>query len=332
MKNISRLLPIIFLVCVFAFILIVNATKPRLLVLHSNDKEDEAVLEINKGLKNIFGDQKYLNVEWSYIPQEKNPAKMQRIEKTTESFIESLRPSVLLLIGDEAQKMGRKYLNNSNMRLIFSGTLEQYQKYGYQNATNVVASIESEPFLFFHKVLLDLFPSYNRLVFLSDNSLTSKNRSQEFIKTNWTPFRVLKVINTNNFQTWMQTVALANKTSDLLLVDDYRTLFDENKKAIEPKNVLQWTLDHSTIPVMSFHGDFVHDGGSFAIEIDEEEQGKLLAELALSSISKDTNKKLVINDIFVPYIRESAFKKEFPKTTLPPIYLSFSKSADAYYP
>jgi ABC-type uncharacterized transport system substrate-binding protein len=107
------------------------------------------------------------------------------------------------------------------------------------------------------------------MVLLADGSASSKAVIDDFNATYpsglHAPLDVTSFTQVKTFAEWQQRIAQANVSADVIGLLNYHGLTDEAGKVVVSSEVLRWTLEHSTKPVIGLVTDWARDGLPMAV-------------------------------------------------------------------
>lgn len=339
-KNIYlRIIIIFYLILLMAFSIYINMKRPRIFILHSYSSDFSWDSDINVGIERIFKGKPY-KIRKFYMDTKKHPDKdyMKRIGATARKAIDSWNPNLIIAIDDNAQQYVAKYYNNHpNIKIVFAGVNNTIQDYGYQNAENVTGILERLNYNAVKDILLQIMPRDKRkIIHISDSSSTSEGIHKEIASFNWEPLKFVGSFQCETFDQWKEAIKKAeNGNADFILYTHYHTILEKaNGKVISPKQVMDWTIENTKLPGVSFWGFYVEDGGMMAVALSPYEQGEVAAKMAEAIIEHRKQTKdipIYTSYLFVIYMRESEIKKRAANLKLPIIYEAFARATNNYY-
>ena len=103
-------------------------------------------------------------------------------------------------------------------------------------------------------------------------------------------------------------------------------------RLVSPVEVVAWTEQHATIPIIGTNGFYVEDGGMFALATSPLEQGETVAAMAVRVLDKGMEPsriKELHSREFITYMRRAAMvAKGFE---VPRVYESFARATNNYF-
>lgn len=339
----ERVMATVFMLITLALFGWYNMSKPRILVLHSYDKDYAWTRDVNVGLMRGFKTKFLYQVNWYYMDTKRHPS--PEFKKSAgiaaRNVIKSTQPDVVIAIDDDAQEYAAKYfINDPHIKIVYAGINNQAEDYGYDKANNVTGILERLPLAAMRETFssVENYKSFNhpiRIAYLGDKSATVAGDAEQIQQFNWAPHQLVSVALVKSFPEWQQQVQALEKSADIILVTGYRGLTDAStsKKLVPFKEVVEWTEKNSAIPVISGNGFFTEDGGMLAIGTSPYEQGEVAAQKSLAIIlEKKKPVELTPESSQHFIVTMSGSKMEAHHFTLPRVYEAAARIGDKYYP
>lgn len=331
-------LPIIlFLVCALIFFTYGNLKKPRVLILHSYSTNFTWVQGINEGLQRVLTKKPY-KIQYHYMDTKRHPNREFK-EKAANIAIQKITdwdPNIIITIDDNAQSLvAQKYINNPKIKIVFTGVNAEPEAYGFDQANNASGLLERIPFESIKEAFVQILPKdHRRILHYSDSSPTSQAVHREIDKFNWKPIKLVEHTQLDTFEQWKKAITTANEKGDFLFITHYHTLKRslEDLTIVPPKEVMEWTMEHSPLPDIGCWGFYVDDGGMLALGVSPYEQGEVAAQMTVDILDhqkQSTELGIKTSYLYVTYLRESRLKKY--KVKLPKVYESFARATNNYY-
>jgi hypothetical protein len=173
-----------------------------------------------------------------------------------------------------------------------------------------------------------------RLLHLGDHSASVRNNELFLRAFDWYPLRLAASRLVETFPEWQEVVEGATDWTDFILITDYHELVRSatDPTLMPPREVVQWTLAHSPVPVIGTNGFFVEDGGYFAIAASPFEQGQVAARMVLDIIEQGLVPKDIpeaLTNQFVVFMRGKWLREV--GLHLPRLYESFARATNNYF-
>jgi len=328
----------LFIFFLLVFVILVKATKPRILILHSYAADFSWVEEINTGLQRIFKGKPY-SIRYHYMDTKRHPEEGFKVKAgiAARKTIDQWKPHVVIAVDDNAQEYAaRHYCNRLGISIVFSGVNADHADYGYDTASNATGILERIPIESVREGLQwALYPRCRRIVHLADASETSQHISRELSRYHWEPFLFGKSVLCATFDQWKEAVREATAAADILLITHYHTIerSPRDPSIVPPREIIKWTSENSTLPIVGCWAFFVEDGGVLAFALSSYEQGEEAARMAVSIVENrmkpreipvKTSRQLLV------CARESGLIRH--RIKLPAVYEAFARATENYFP
>lgn len=317
----------------------VNATRPRLLILHSYDSDYPWTRDVDKGIERVLSHELFIHVRRFYMKTKKfsDKASLRRVGIISRQVIEQTHPEVILAVDDYAQKLAAKYyVNDPHVQIVFAGVNGSIKQYGYKSAKNVTGILERKPVRAIVEAItsIDKTDAEPKATFLGDGSYTVKQDGGYIRSQDWHPVKYLGLKQVRTFPEWKRQVLSIGKTSNVLLVGGYRKLARsaQDPKFVPPTEVMEWTERNSPIPVVGMNVFNSKDGIMLSIGVSPYEQGEVSATMALELLQHEKNIsdiKIETSKQFVVAMRGGDLKKR--GISLPNIYEAFARATQHFY-
>ncbi len=263
-----------------------NAVK--ILIIESYHAQYQWDIEYKRGIEdNVLGEHEfsYFQMDTKRLPQ-KEHANMA--ELAWQKYL-AVKPDFVVLGDDNALKyLGQRFKNVTTpvVYLGINNNPRNYQLYIEKNITGVL----ERPLLKRSIVYLnELFQEVNKILVLFDSSPTASSAvNMEFKSTNVLKLEkvTVEIDQISTFSLWQQKVLTAKRNEiDYIIVGLYQTLVDEHGRHVSANKVIQWTSEHSEIPIFGFW--------DFAIG-----EGKAVGGLVLEGYEQGFCAAKIINRIF----------------------------------
>ena len=313
---------------------------PRILIVHSYNSDYGWVQRFNEGLNRVLKDKSNFTIHWQYMNTREHPtySYKQKAGIIIRQLIGRLQPSILVAVDADAQDFVAKfYVDDPQLSIIFCGINGDPKNYAYDGATNVTGIRERLPLGAVKNALPyiappTLNPSALNIIALGDMSRATKTDERFILDYEWTPYNLIDVMNVGNFDDWKKAVLDSNTRAHCLYVLNYAQVEDKPGSGhfVKAADIIQWTEQHATIPVVGSKGFVVEDGGSFAIAPSSYEQGEVAAQSVLRLLAGESPSAIPINftQQFLVFMRE---RQDHRFERLPSIYPAFARSIGKYF-
>ena len=344
MRNIRLAAIFIFLAALAGTVVVFNANKPRLLILQSYDKEYSWTRDVDVGIhRGLSGNREY-SVRWFYMDTKRHPWKEYKVNagRAAQKLIRTWQPTVVIAVDDDAQQYAmRNFVNQPQIKIVYSGVNGEPQDFGYDKANNVTGILERKPFAALRETLLQIASDQHRarplrILFLGDASESVRQDGAAFAKFDWGPIAIAGQQFAATFDDWKAAVEYAAKHQvDFIITANYRKIArKKGEKALVPyREVIQWTEAYSRVPLIGTNAFYVEDGGMLAIATSPYEQGEVATGMALQLLRNGKSVQdlpVQATQQFVIAMRASSMKKW--GIQLPAVYEAAARASANYYP
>ena len=339
----EQLMATLFMLIVLVLFGWYNMSKPRILILHSYDKDYAWVRDVNIGLARGLKNKYRYQLNWYYMDTKRypDPDFKKSAGIAARNVILQTQPDVIIAIDDDAQKYAASYfINDPHIKIVFAGINNNAEDYGYEKANNVTGILERLPLAAMRETLSSVgnfknLPHPVRIAFLGDKSATVTGDARQVENFDWSPHRFLGITQIKTFPEWKNEIKRLGEVADIILVTGYRGLIRSNEqpKLVPPTEVVNWTEENSTVPVFSGNGFYTEDGGMLSIGTSPYEQGEVAAERALDIALNGKNPAdmpITTSNQFI--VTMSGSKIKHRQFDLPRVYEAAARTGDKYFP
>jgi len=256
----------------------------RVLVVHSYHPEYEWVSTISRGIKRVFEKEANVQVETYYMDTKRKTSQEWKEEsgQKARDIISEWDPDVVITADDNAQEfVGKFYVGKERPQIVFTGVNAKAEKYGYP-ATNVTGILERPHFKDTVELLKQVVPNVKKVAFISDNSETSQGAIDYLQEqAQGLGVEIVTIDRPDTFDQWKAHVAACQGQADAIFIYMYHTLKQEGQEeSIVPKEIMEWTVEHSAIPIVGFFNFAIDDGALLGIVESGLEHGREAALIA----------------------------------------------------
>ncbi|NES80887.1 MAG: hypothetical protein F6K10_05490 [Moorea sp. SIO2B7] len=341
--NHERTLAMIFLIVLCSFLILHNAQKPRLLILHSYATDYSWVTAQNEGMQRILKDKTSYIVKERYLDTKRKPYPeyMKRAGQNVKKLIKRWKPNLIIACDDNAQILvGKYFVNDPNIKIVFTGVQGDLKKYGYDTANNVTGIREKLPAKAIKETLNDINKSleknYKRIFFITHSTTHSQFVVDYVNKFEWEPFELVSAAEYKTFEDWKKAVQEAEDKADVLLIGGYKSIrhSEQGKSVVCYRDILEWTEANSRLLKIGTRWFYVEDGGMISVGISPYEQGEEAAKMAVKILDEKTKiEEISIKNPqqYLVSMREKKMKEYDPNLKLPSIYEAFARATNKYF-
>lgn len=320
-----------------------SISKPTILVLHSYDPDYPWVRDINVGLNRVLNKKYLYRVRWYYMDTKRHPSAEFKTSAgiAARNVIASTRPDVVIAIDDDAQEYAaRHFVNDPHIKIVFAGVNREAADYGYVQAANVTGILERIPLDAMREALsgsvnFKTLSGPIRVAYIGDQSESVDGDASQVRRFGWGPLQLGAVLQVDNWPAWQAGVLTLGASHDVLLVSGYRRLRRSatDSSLVPAHEVVAWTEAHSKLPVISFNGFYIEDGGMLAIGTSPYEQGEVAGAIALQVALEHraaTTLPVVTSSQFI--VSMSGTKMRARHFVLPRVYEAAARTGNLYLP
>jgi hypothetical protein len=313
-----------------------NATKPRILILHSTTSDSPWVAGVDRGMREqLDANRRPVSMEWMYMNATAPTARV-RIEEekaAARRAIDRVDPDVLIAVDDEANLLvARDYVGRTTPRILYVSLNRPPAELGYVGAANVSGVTEQLPFIAIRDALRTLFPDRAPTVsVIGIDGPTGQAEMGQVRGFDWGTIRLTGTALVSTAGEWRDFVTPAR--SDVLVVLSCHDLPEADGTVFTASDVIRWTQQNSTALPIGTQIDFVPAGGGLSFSPPAEDYGRRAIALALDWLDdRDTPgpPPPVESPHFEVGVRPNALAAH--GITLPAIYIEAAREADSLFP
>jgi len=318
-----------FLIAFIVLLGFFNATKPRILVLHSAAADSTWAREMDRGMRQALDrNRRPLAVEWNYLGIDSPAARNRTGEAVAQAqrAMARFNPDVLIAVDDEANSLlARDYVGRARPRILYVSLSRPPADFGYAGATNVSGISEQMPLAAIRDAVVAMFPGRNpRVDVLGVDGETGRAEMDEAKAFDWAPLQLGETALVPQAAGWYDFVKRTD-AEDILLLLGTKDLPDENG-VMTAAEINRWTEENSPALPIGTEVDFVADGGGLSFSPPPDNYGEKAIELALDWLDdRDTPGAPlpVVSDHFEVAVRRSRMTER--GIALPPIYIEAAR-------
>jgi ABC-type uncharacterized transport system substrate-binding protein len=209
-------------------------------------------------------------------------------------LIDTWKPDVVIAADDNAQQyVGTELRGRNDVQLVFCGVNAEPDVYGYP-AANVTGVLERPHFAESLAMLQAILPDARRVAVLSDASPTT-TQTYRYLKRQAVPLEVTGWHEASTFSEWKQVVQESAANADAIAVYTYHAVApDEGGESLPPEEVMAWTTENASVPILGFLVFAVDDGAMCGQAESGTEHGLLAADLVAKILEGKTAAELPI--------------------------------------
>ncbi|MGI9123292.1 MAG: hypothetical protein ACR2JM_00865 [Mycobacterium sp.] len=312
-----------------------NATKPRIMVLHSGSRDSPWVQQVDGGMRLALDENRRpVSVEWTYmgIASPASPRNADEAAAEAHRAVDRFKPDVLIAVDDEANELvAQDYVGRKSPRILYVSIDRPPAAYGYPLAPNVSGIAERMPWTAVRDALLLIFPGHAPTVsVLGVDSLTEQAELAQIKAADWGPVRIGEASLVTTGGAWRDAVIRAN--GDALIELGTHDLPD-GEGVFSAAEASRWTQENSRPLPIGTQVDFVPDGGALSLSPPPDDVGEKAIRLALDWLDARATPgppPAVDSSHFEVAVREGALVRR--GITLPQIYLESARENGTLLP
>jgi len=318
-----------FLVAFVVLLGFFNATKPRILVLHSASPDSTWARQFDRGMREALDtNRRPLSVERHYLGID-SPAAARRVEEAragARRAIARFNPDVLIAVDDEANWLvAREYIGRERPRILYVSLNRPPEDLGYAGAANVSGIAEQLPLAAVRDAVADLFPGRTpTLAVIGVDNETGWAEMAQVREFDWSPLVAGDTALTATAEDWRSFVQ--RSAADVLLVLGTHDLPGEGGAMVSAVEINRWTQENAQPLPIGTQVNFVEDGGGLSFSPPPDDYGAKAIQLALDWLDeRDTPgaPAPVVSDHFEVAVRPEVLAAR--GLVLPPIYLEAAR-------
>lgn len=273
--------------CLVSFVLLsgfFNATKPRILVLHSAAQDSRWAVAVDRGMHQALQDNRRpVDVEWMYMDVVSPVATRRPGEAEAEArrAIGRMNPDVLIAVDDEANSLvARDYIGRESPRILYVSIDRPPADFGYADARNVSGISEQLPFGAVRDAVIALFPGHRaRLAVIGVDNTTGQAELAQAQAFKWGPIQLDEQALVSTAPQWRETVERV-ADADALLVLSTQDLPDDGA-VVTAAELSNWTQQHARPLPIGTEVSFVENDGGLSFSPPPDYYGEQAIRLAL---------------------------------------------------
>jgi len=313
-----------------------NATKPRILVLHSGAQGSPWVDEVDRGMRTALGgNRRPVSVEWDYLGVAAPAAARDAGTAVAEArrAVARFKPDVLIAVDDEANALvARDYAGRDRPRILYVSIDRSPDFYGYPGAPNVSGIAERLPWDAIRDSLVPLFAGRPVTVAaLGVDGVTDQAALDQMAAFDWGAVRIGPTALVSTAEGWREHVQ-RSADAEVLVVLSVQELPDLDGKITTAAELIAWTEANARPLPIGTQAGFVTEGGALSFAPPPDDQGQQAIRLALDWLDERTTPgppAPVESSHFEVAVRRDALDRRGLK--LPAIYLEAARENGTLY-
>lgn len=306
-----------------------NATKPRILVLHSSSAGSSWARQVDRGIREVLRDNRRpLSVEWHYLGVD-SPASKRNIETARADALRAMsrfRPDVLVAVDDQANSLvAREYAGCKSPRVLYVSLNRPPSDYGYAGAANVTGIAERLPLAAVRDAMRDLFPERRpALAVIGVDDESGRAEMAQVDAFDWGFVQMGEKALVATADEWRDFVKRC--PGDVLLVLGTHDLPGANGAVATAADINRWTHENARGLPIGMQVNFVEDGGALSFSPPPDDSGSKAMCLALDWLDDRETPGApapVVSEHFEVALRPALLRQRGIK--LPPVYIEAAR-------
>ena len=338
-QGIGAILVGVFLVVALLLLSGFNRAKPRILVMHSSDRNSSTVQRLDEGI-HIALDRNRLPVfvRWHYLGIDHFPVEdlRQDAAKIGARTIEQFDPDLVIAVDDEAQHyLMTRYGGHARPKVVFTAIDQEPAAYGYVGAGNVAGIVETLPLTAIRDTLLQARQGKPlRLAVIGSPGPTGQGQSRQVQAYDWAPHQVVSVDSPADFATWQTTIQAMDGKVDALLVLSCEglTVSPLDARPVPPAGIVHWIEANAKPLPLGVSLSYVEMGGALSVAPSARVMGEEATNLALAWVKAGTAAPPVFGQSNHYSVGIRATPLQARQVVLPSIYIEAARLNRLYFP
>lgn len=316
-----------------------NASKPRIMVVHSLNSASSWTSGVDRGIDQVLARNRLpVLVQRDYLNLDilSEGISLQTVTAGVRQRIDRFDPDILIAVDDESSDLiARRYVNRNRPKIIYTSLMHPPERYGYTPESGVSGIQEELPLNGIGALLDQLFPADAlNITVLGVSDLTGTAEMAQILRHDWGRHRIVSHALVRDFESWKSFVHESAKGSNLLLVlsaDKVPVRANGHDMASETE-VIGWTERNAHAWPVGVRASYVSHGGGIAISASPNQLGAMAIEFALEQTTKTAQAstfKRMHSSSYDVSVRPSALSRR--GITLPTIYTEAARGAGRLY-
>lgn len=316
-----------------------NLAKPRILVLHSADRNSPSALRINEGIRRVLDKNRQpLSLRWHYLAIDSLPDEEHREDAGKEGHraIEQFNPDLILAVDDEAQQyVASRYAGKARPKIVFTAIDREPATYGYAGSANVTGVSEVLPLAAIRETLLLAREGKPALLaVIGNNSATGKGELRQVQAFDWAPHRMVELQSPTDFAAWQVAIRGLDGRADVLLVlaHDGLKAGPASPEIVPGEAVVRWIEANAKPLPVGIRAEYVERGGGLGMAPSNRAMGETAAAIALAWLKSGAPiaPPMIEGTHYSVAVRDAPLRAR--NVSLPSIYIEAARLNNLYFP
>jgi len=270
-----------------------RADRSKILLVQSYHTGYPWVDSITRGVRMALSSSN-IDLRIFYMDTKRNPDEQWKRQagQAAKETVSAWQPDVVIAADDNAQEYFAKgYAGRERPQIVFCGVNAEPNEYGYP-APNVTGVLERPHFVESLNLLNRLIPGAKRIAFVNDDSETSAG-AVKWMEKQRTDFEIVSCRAAGTFDQWQEAIRDCQDKADAIGIYMYHTVRQPGMaQSMEPREVMSWTVENSSIPVVGFFIFAVDDGAFCGYLESGVEHGLRAGKIALAMLQGSSAQEL----------------------------------------
>jgi hypothetical protein len=335
----TRCKNLLVVACLLSFVVLLgafNATKARILVVHSQAADSPWVQAVDAGMRQALdSNRRPVSVSWMYLDLAAPTSRNRDPQATAalQRMLETVDPDVLIAVDDEANALiSRTVLGAQATRILYVSLDRPPESYGYQGSSQVSGITEALPLAAIRDAATTLFSDRPpRAAVIGVDTPTGRAELAQVQAFDWGGVTITDSRLVASAPAWREFVSLTQ--ADLLVVLSTHALPETTGRLTPADQLVRWTQQRSGALPIGSQIDFVPMGGALSFAPPPAVFGQQAIHDALNWLDARSSPGApapTTVDHFQVGLRSSALAARGLR--LPPIYTEAAREAGALYP
>lgn len=328
----------VFLLVLFGLLALVNATRPRIMVIQKDHKGDKWARQVDKGIHQTLDDNRRpVSVSWHYLGLEQSALAASRVAAVHDArrAIGRIDPDVIIAIDDETNDLvAREYAGLKRPKVVYVSIDVPPSRYGYDTVSNVSGVGETLPLAAARDAMLALKGGRpSRLAVVGADCNTARAEMEQVEGFDWKPCMLVSRSLSRSWSDFRASVERAGREADVLLLLTFEGLVGDNGESVSDHTVATWVEDHAKAFPLGLRYEFGAEGGGLAITSagdDEGAEGMAMALAWLDRPWKSGAPTPTTSTAFNVLMRPARLAQR--GAVLPPLYREAARAGGTLYP
>lgn len=313
-----------------------NATKARLLVVHSSSASTPWVQAVDAGMQQaLANNRRPISVSWMYLNLQSPTHQRQRQQSRAalQRMLDQVAPDVVIAVDDEANAlMTQTALPSKGTRILYVSVDRSPNSYAYGDSVQVSGISETLPLAAVRDAAMTLFNG-RRLTaaVIGIDTPTGQAEMAQVRDFDWGPISIKASRLAATTAAWREFVR--STPADLLLVLSTQGLPEPDGSITAAGPLIRWTQAHAQALPIGTQIDFVPEGGALSFAPPPMAYGKQSIAAALDWLDQRRSPgppPAGTSAEFQVGLRQSVLAER--GLQLPPIYREAARAAGTLYP